>query len=190
MRTLIVCGSAPCLFDDYNNVSPWDDVMLVNGACTALSVAEHMLAGHTDKAEAFVAARRKTFPEAKPIRVHATMTDKHLAEAKVLFPSVTDWHSKDMCTGATSVAKGVRIGFKLGYDRVVICGAPMDGSGYFKGEAPVGHDCHRIGDPEKQAHRVMEGYRRKFKKLAETEFKGRVFSMSGFTRQVLGGPEL
>ncbi len=185
-----MCGSAPCLFDDYDKVSPWDDVMLVNGACTALAVAEHVLSGHTDKAEMFAAARRAKFPDALPWRLHATTDSKHSNEHRRLFPSVTDWHEKDMCTGATSVAKGVRIGLKLGYERIILCGAPMDGSGYFKGEASVAHDCHRVGDADRQGHRVIQGYRRKFKNLAQTEFKGRVFSMSGFTRECLGAPEL
>jgi hypothetical protein len=101
---------------------------------------------------------------------------------------VTDWWGKDKCTGATSIAKGVRIAFALGVEEVILCGAPLDGSGYAKEEAQISHNCHRVGDPLVQKHRVIEGYRRKFKKLAETEFKGRVFSMSGFTQQCLEAP--
>lgn len=162
--------------------------MLVNGACAAVEDAEHVLSGHTDKAEAFAAERRRAFPHAQPWRLHATITEKHRHEAKTVFPSVTDWWGKEMCTGATSIAKGARIGFALGFDEVILCGAPMDGSGYTPNEARVSHDCHRVGDPVAQTRRVIAGYRTKFAKIAKTEFKDKVFSMSGFTQECLGAP--
>lgn len=162
--------------------------MLVNGACTALEDAEHILSGHTDNAELFAAARRKAFPAANRWRLHATTTDKHRTDAGARLPSVTDWWGKDMCTGATSIAKGARIGFALGFDEIILCGAPMDGSGYVSSEAQVPHFCHRVGAPEAQTRRVIAGYRQKFKRLADGEFKGRAFSMSGFTMACLGAP--
>lgn len=162
--------------------------MLVNGACTTIENAQHVLSGHTDKAEMFAAARRKTFPLALPWRLHATTDSKHAAHAKKDFPSVTDWHSKEYATGATSIAKGAKIGLlALGYSEVILCGAPMDGSGYAPGEAVVPHNCHRVGDPTAQARRAIEGYRRKYKKFAE-QYRGRVFSMSGYTRDCSGEP--
>jgi len=188
LRFLVV-GSAPCLHDDVDAALaewPFAEIMLVNGACTAIEYAGHMLAGHTAKAEMFAKARRARFPDL-PIRVHANWARPERYPVKD-FPSVTDWHGPEMSTGATSVAKAVRICLRaLGAEQVLICGAPMDGSGYSPQEAVVPHDCRRIGDPKEQAHRTIEGYRRKFAKLAEGEFKGKVFSMSGFTRECLGG---
>ena len=81
----------------------------------------------------------------------------------------------------------------LGYDRVILCGCPLDASGYFEGESKkgraIGHDCRRVGDPSQNLHRTIENYRDKFAKLAKGEFKGKVFSMSGLTRKLLGEPE-
>lgn len=189
--TLLVVGSAPCLFDDVERalvLRPFAALMLVNGACTAIERAEHVLSGHTDKAELFAAARRKAFPNAPTWRLHATIDSKHAAEAAKNLPSVTDWHSKEFCTGATSIAKGAKLGLiALGFDEVILCGAPMDGSGYAASEAVVPHNCHRVGHAEKQKHRVIEGYRTKFKKFAEA-YRGRVFSMSGYTRDCTGEP--
>ena len=189
--TLIVVGSAPCLYDDLKKaleLRPFAAVMLVNGACTSIEQADHMLSGHTVKAEQFVAARKKAFPDASPIRVHANWAKRSSRPEKEL-PSVTDWHGAEMSTGATSIAKGARIGLRaLGFDEIILCGAPMDGSGYAGTEAVVRHDCRRIGDPNHQGHRTIEGYRAKFARLAESEFKGKVFSMSGFTRDCLGEP--
>lgn len=192
MSTLLVVGSAPCLFADVDRaltLRPLAAIMLVNGACTAIENAEHVLSGHSYKAEEFAAARRKKFPNAPVWRLHATITQKHLAEAGTVFPSVTDWWDKSYCHGATSISKATDIGLRgLGFDEVILCGAPMDASGYFVGEATKTVDCHRIGDPAAQKFRVIDGYRRKFRDTFAPLFKGRVFSMSGFTKSVVGEP--
>lgn len=193
--TLLVVGSAPCLFDDVARaleLRPFAALMLVNGACTAIERVEHVLAGHTDKAEAFAIARRQKFPNAPPWRLHATTDHKQAQGHKLSLPSVTDWHGKEMVTGAGAIGKGAAIGLKaLGFDEVIICGAPMDGSGYFKGEAQVPQgNIVRIGSPDAQKHRVVDGpagYRAKYKRFAET-WRGKVFSMSGWTRECSGEP--
>lgn len=198
--TLLVVGSAPCLFDDVErafSLRPLAAVMLVNGACTALEHAEHVLSGHSYKAEEFAAARRKKFPGSSFL-LHATITQKHLAEAGTVFPSVTTWWDKSFCHGATSISKATDIGLRgLGFDEVILCGAPLDGSGYFPGEYTKVIDCLRIGDatshtgwgPKRdERHRVIEGYRSKFKKFVQI-FPDRIFSMSGFTHDVVGEPK-
>ncbi len=172
--------------------------MLVNGACTAIERAEHVLAGHEEKAEFFARARRERFPNAPPWRLHASTHPHRQKACKELFPSVTDWWPHEVGVAATSASKAAKIGFLLGYDEVILCGCPMDGSGYFAGEAEVPQhvNCLRIGDsgmaygmriPVQEA-RIIQGYRAKLKILADGEFKGRVFSMSGYSRDVLGSP--
>jgi len=194
MPALLVVGSAPCLHDDLaaaRRLYPDAEVMLVNGACVAVEDADHVLSGHTAKAYEFAEARRKAFPNAKPWRLHANCARIN-RPPKNEHPDVTDWWGAEFSTGATSAAKAARIGLQMGFHPVVICGAPMDGSGYFTGESQTGkvitHDCRRVGDPAHQEHRTINGYREKFAKLAAGEFKGKVFSMSGFTRDQLGHP--
>lgn len=193
---LLVVGSAPCLYADLEaakQVSLDYQVMLVNGACVAVEEAQHVLSGHTDKAEQFAAARHAAFPLALPWRVHATRyTRNQPMEAR--YPSVTDWWGAEMSSGATSAGKAALIGLAMGFARVILCGCPMDGSGYFPGEStsggPIKHEaaCQRVGDATKQNRRTIVRYRAKMAELARTTFKGRVFSMSGYTRQVLGAP--
>ncbi len=171
--------------------------MLVNGACTAIENAEHVLAGHEEKAEFFARERRRVFPNAPPWRLHATTFPHRQAACKELFPSVTDWHNHEKGVGATSASKAAKICFDLGAKEVILCGCPLNEPGYFEGEAQVPQHimCERIGDhgmsrtgiPVQQM-RIIKGYREKFKILAETEFKGKVFSMSGFTKDCLGLP--
>lgn len=198
---MLVVGSAPCLYEDVKRalaIRPFAALMLVNGACTAIETAEHVLAGHEEKAEFFARERRERFPNAPPWRLHATTHPHRQKTARELFPSVTDWHPHEVGVGATSASKAAKLAFLLGATEVILCGCPLDQPGYFPGEANVPQHvmCHRIGDHGMaygesvpvQETRIIKGYREKFKILAETEFKGRVWSMSGFTRICLGAP--
>lgn len=194
MRVMIAVGSAPCLHEDLEKalrLHPAAAVMLINGACTSIEHAEHVLAGHTAKAEQFAAARREAFPNAAPWRLHANWTSKRLVP-KHEYPSVTDWWGPDVSTGATSAGKAARIGFHLGFEFVILAGCPLDGSGYSIDEAQVPHDpaCIRVGnpDPKVQKAKILQRYRDSMTRLAKSDFKGRVFSMSGFTKKVLGAP--
>lgn len=204
---MLVVGSAPCLFDDVEKaleLRPFASMMLVNGACTAFENAEHMLAGHEEKAEFFMRERRRVFPKAPLIKVHGSCHPHRKEMMKGMFPSVTDWWPHEMGVGATSASKAAKIAFMLGATEVILCGCPMDQPGYFEGEAKVPQHvmCLRIGDHGKsfnltkangeklnvQEARIIKGYRANLKLLAEGEFKNRVFSMSGFTREQLGRP--
>lgn len=200
MTALLVCGSAPCLFDDLDAALEKfgaAHIMLVNGACTLLQDAEHVLAGHTYKAEEFAKARREVFPFAVPWRLHASYHPRQyrrtLAKERE-WPSVTDWWGPEYSSGATSAGKAIRIGMALGYGPIVLCGAPLDGSGYAPGEAvavklvSAEQGCQRVGDERMQQRSTIRRYRDTFKRLAETEWKGKVFSMSGFSRDCLGLP--
>lgn len=201
MKTLLVVGSAPRLYQDVDRalkLRPLSAILLVNGACTAIENAEHVLAGHEEKAEFFARERRARFPNAPPWRLHATTFPHRKAMCQQMFPSVTDWWPHEVGVGATSASKAAKLGFILGFDEVILCGCPLNQPGYFIGEAQVPQHvmCERIGDHGKskmlgipvQETRIIQAYRSRFKQLADGEFKGKVFSMSGFTRDLLGEP--
>jgi len=192
----IVVGSAPCLHDDLKralNLYPFAFVVTVNGACVEIEHIDALVAGHTVKAGLFVAAREAAFPDSKFYEVWANYgSPNRRDEFKRDHRAVTNWFGPECSTGATSAAKAARMMIISGYDPVILCGCPMDDSGYFEGESqkgkPISHDCRRVGDPEQDAHRTIVGYRRKFEKLAKGEFQGKVFSISGLTRKWLGEP--
>lgn len=193
---LLVAGSAPCVLEDLQNARqlfPVHEVMTVNGACAVIEDTDHCLAGHTDKAEIFAAARRAAFPNALPWRLHASWLHhpkRRPEPPSNEFPSVTDWHESWASSGATSAGKAAMIGLHIGFERIVLCGCPMDGSGYIFDEAPVkaAPGMQRVGDLRMQDRATIRRYRDTMARLAQTDFKGRVFSMSGFTKQVLGAP--
>jgi hypothetical protein len=189
LKVLLAVGSAPCLFDDVQGaleLYPEASLMLINGAWTAYRNAEHLLAGHTSKAHLFMAERLRALPGAPPARVHATLSYPAQRQEN---PLVTDWWGQDKVTGATSAGKAARIGLAMGYDRIVLCGCPMDSdAGYWEGEAKVPHDgCPRFNTPDPR--NAVKRYRAKLAVLAKQEpFKSQVFSMSGYSRSVLGAP--
>lgn len=204
---MLVVGSAPCLFEDVKralHVRPFASLMLVNGACTAIENAEHVLAGHEEKAEFFARERYKRFPNASPWRLHACCHKHRRAMMGQMFPSVTDWWPHEMGVGATSASKAAKLALILGATEVILCGCPLNQPGYFEGEAKVPQHimCNRIGSHGKahglydssgrqldvQETRIIKGYRANLKLLADGEFRGKVFSMSGFTRECLGSP--
>ena len=219
-KTMLVVGSAPCLYKDLDEalkLRPFAEIMLINGAMTAIEDAEHCLAGHEEKAEFFAEARRKAFPNAPPWRLHACAAPHQLRNNQIqsVCPSVTDWWSLEKGIGATSATRAAKIAkYCLGFTEVVLCGSPLDDSGYFAGEGkgiPQSLSCVRVGDPgllkntitphhtgqystapgtpmKAQETRIVKSYRERFKQLAEGEFKGWVFSMSGYTRDILGHP--
>jgi len=192
MSALLVVGSAPCAYEDLakaKKLYPNAETMTINGACTMFEDVEHMLAGHTAKATEFFNARKAAFPNAKPVRVHANWAFPGKAP-KNEFPCVTDWWGGEYSSGATSAGKAALIGMALGFNPVILCGCPMDGSGYSFEEAKVSQDksCHRVGDANVQDRRIIKRYKETLISLAQTTFKGRVFSMSGFTRLHLGAP--
>ena len=217
--TMLAVGSAPCLFDDVKAalaLRPFASLMLINGAGTAIETAEHVLAGHEEKAEFFAEARRKAFPNAPPWRLHACAHPHQLRSGiQDLCPSVTDWWPLEAGIGATSASRAAKIAkYRLGFTEVILCGSPLDDSGYFPGEGkgiPQNRSCVRVGDPgflkgvvtpphngeystapgapmKAQETRIVKSYRERFKQLAEGEFKGWVWSMSGYTRDILGYP--
>jgi hypothetical protein len=105
-------------------------------------------------------------------------------------PQVTRWFDATHSTGATSAGKASKMALTAGYGPVVLAGCPMDASGYDFAEARVKHDvgCKRVGDPRHDQHKTILRYRAAMARLAGGEFKGKVFSMSGYTRDCLGAP--
>lgn len=228
MGAMLIVGSAPCLYDDVKralDLRPFAEAMTINGACAALEWPGHMLCGHEEKTAEFVRARLNAFPGKLP-RVHATYPRMggpkpdavRVAEYRQTYPQVNSWWPLEMGGHAGSAGKAINIARALGFDEVILCGCPMDGSGYFPGEGD-GFDprkpgsggirqsmnCLRIGDGglargypkpgtngtewmKVQETRLVQGYRDHFAELAKSVFSKGVYSMSGFTRDQVGLP--
>lgn len=193
MKPAIVVGSAPCYWQDLRNAKkayPNAFVLVINGACVVVEEADAMLSGHITNVEKYVKTRTEQFPN-RNIEVWGACSTKRLIDYRANHPVVTKWFSNSTATGATSAGKAARMLMQEGFEPVILCGCPMDSSGYFPGEEDknyIRHNCARVGDPAQRMHSSIEKYRDKMAMLAKDEFAGRVFSMSGYTREVLGAP--
>lgn len=82
----------------------------------------------------------------------------------------------------TSSLNAVYTGIALGYDQIVLCGVPLDSSGHYFDPPWVKSNFHNeVKD--------RDGKPRYWENAARTVFDGKVKSMSGRTRDLLGEPE-
>lgn len=181
---LLVVGTAPCVHDDIAAalaLRSGADKLLINEAAGVIEVAQHVLAGHCYHADYYMRFRARAFPSAPPVLVHASYRNGRE------MPKAVTHRWRGVATGGTSAWKAVRIGKALGYDEIILCGCPMEATGYAPETAKSGvpHDCMRFGKPDNI--RKFDNYRNTFKVRA-TEEGERVFSMSGWSRQILGVP--
>lgn len=187
-KTLIVLGSAPCLYADLDSalsIRPEAHVIAVNEACGAVERIDHILAGHCDKARMFLDYRLKKFPDSDPVYIHATRR-RDFTEPSC----VTHWWH-ECIVGGTSAWKAARIGVGMGYQEIIMAGCPLDLSGYFNPKETKGfkHECRRVGEPldDGSPSQLTLRYRKEFLRNAVL-FGHNVRSMSGWSREVLGAP--
>lgn len=112
------------------------------------------------------------------------------------YPAVDHWWNwpRPSCTSAWTA---IRMGMYLKFDEVILCGVPMmfgiiqnaeqrDKDGYTW--PPPQKFKHKTTQTPKTSVEVLNEFRSEFVRHC-LEFEGRVFSMSGFTRDVLGIPK-
>ncbi|MFA5409037.1 MAG: hypothetical protein WC343_09750 [Bacilli bacterium] len=80
--------------------------------------------------------------------------------------------------GGTSTLLAVYIGLALGFNRIVICGAPLDNTGHFYD--PAAREDKTFGS---------DFLKTEWMKSIREDFKGRVRSVSGRTKQWMGAPD-
>lgn len=163
MKPLLILGFAAGLFDDLAALGPFDaDVMAINRAGLVVGALDHWVSLHPDQLAGF--ARRR--------------------DAAGLAGGFTTWSpdpgpgidrvTTDVERFGTSALYGVRIALhRLGYDRVILAGVPLDDAQPYVGGAPI---------PQ-----PLLGHRRAWRN-ARPEIVGRVRSLSGWTRRLLGAP--
>lgn len=88
--------------------------------------------------------------------------------------------------GGTSGLFACYVGLYLGYDEIILCGIPIDNTGHYW-ECPWEKTNFQREIANKNG--VIRGDGRRFWTNAKEKFAGRVKSMSGFTKDLLGAPD-
>lgn len=154
-------GCARCVWDDLREAlaSGWEgaDVMAVNDVISYCpGRVDHAYSEHVDLLAAW-AYRSKWTPD-----LHTATIDPP--------DGVRHW---PWPRHGTSVLGACYTGLALGYDELMLCGVPLDGTGHF-------YDPYWVSTPH------FAGEERYWRNAAERVFNGRVRSMSGRTKAILG----
>ena len=156
-ETLLVLGTAPCVFDDMER-APDGDRMVVNLAGVHFRHFKYWASVNEHEMQDLLDARSAAGLSKKGFEIHVPGD----------FPNATVWR-KYRCPSSGLFA--ARIGVKLGYDRVILCGVPQSGINTFDGHKGNYED-------------VWFAWEERL-----PELRGRVFSMSGQTKDWFGEPK-
>ena len=172
---LVIVGSSRCVWDDLEQLLPVTcDVMAVNDMIMHYpGKLAHAYSNDFDMLNNWVAARRPMFKQLDgKVRAHCC------------FP----------CSGAeihnvkghgSSGLNAIYVGLELGYDHITVCGVPLDNNGHYF-DAPWIRTNFENEIPTR--NRPGADQIRFWSRAKETVFKGKVFSMSGRTGDLLGRP--
>lgn len=166
---LLVIGSARCVWADLAALGPWPhDVMAINdiGAHYHGKV-RHWCSLHPEHFFPGFLKYRLGHNYGERAHVH-THSCKAGDGVEVVWPMPSP--------GGSSGLYGVFVGLLLGYGEIVVAGMPMDGQGHYFD--PPWVEYSQFGRPDMLVWQWAK----------ENVFQGRVTSMSGLTRGLLGAP--
>lgn len=172
---VLVCGSAACLLDDYQqarDIYPAAPVIAVNDAAGAIRAA-FLFSLHPRKFPGWIAAQKRLHDE---FTVHSSATRHVLTKMgkRPEMPWVDYWWS-GVAHGGTSGWCGRRLARFLGFDLAVLCGIPLEAGGYFNGSR---------ASKQNRSGATMAHYRHMVE--TDTAMHDGVVSMSGWTKEFFG----
>lgn len=178
--SVMVVGSGKCLWDDieavWRKLPAWQgDFLGVNwGGFWLPFPLKHLATLHPIYLKHWIAMRANSGIEGW-IHTHSNLAVEGVENV---------WEFEN--TADMSGLFGVKVALGLGYSEVIVVGMPMDGTGHFydppQNLTIAGHPPVEI--PNYSASASREAWER----ANRHEFKGRVKSMSGMTRDILGEP--
>lgn len=177
----LICGSAPCLLEDFAAAAaklPDATVLVVNEAGSVIE-GNHLITLHPEKASWF---RQRSLNPA--ITIHTGKQRERASQPDI------DVYWPGCGSLATSGGSAIVVALRMGFLKIVLCGMPMrGGDGYFEGSALL-RDEPRFG-LESPHSDYIKSYRERLVEFARKEpaANDRVRSCSGFTRELFGPPD-
>lgn len=170
MRDALIVGAGRGVWEDIRSASAYlkdPEVFAINLMIPAVPVIHHAVSHHADCLADLVRYRKRHARlKAQPFVSHSSYADPEIDRV---------W--ADMRDGDSSLL-AARIAVALGSKRVILAGVPLDGSGHVYDDP--------VEDPLEPAYSFTK-YRQVWERYLG-ELTGRVFSMSGATRELLGAP--
>ena len=171
--TAIVCGSAPCVFEDLENAKklrPNATILGVNGTAGMFEEIEHIWTQHNNFASEFRSIAKR------PIKIHA--------RPKIMGNDVDYWWPELSSVKGSSGLAGSLWAKAMGFDEVIMVGIPLSTS-----ETKY---CDKYPANRNLKDFATEGNIltwQQFVRLYKEEGKTNgIYSMSGYTRKIFGAP--
>ena len=167
---VLVCGNAECLFNDLHRAkSLFGDipVIAVNGAAKVVR-ADALYSKHPERFISYRWLEAQKFHFSTTPLIHA---DTRAATR----PSYVDYWWTGVWGGGGSAWDARKLAYFVGYDPIILCGCPLDPGPYTNGGGIGGYmtDAKVVQD-------LRDGMAK------ETEWHNGAFSMSGWTKDLLG----
>ncbi len=181
-----VVGTAPCVTDDLaqaRQLYPNAAAIGVNEG-VAVTQCDHLFSLHSERLRQWRELAERQWGRV-PI-VHAA-NRKRADNIEPSAKAAIDYWWHGVHSGGSSGWSAVRLAHGLGYSPIILCGCPMNGGDGYAVDKTGPPACHQIGEVSAD-HSMNRRYRSKVAEaVAEGEGKG-VYSLSGFTRELLGEP--
>lgn len=171
---LILCGSARCVWDDIRPYysAQFSDTrwMAVNDIGMHLPVRlSHWYSNSADRLKAMARCRRENLNQ--DVKLHAM---RHPGQGEVRYM----W---DLPGHGTSALNACYVGLKLEFEEIVLCGIPLDDQPYYFEPDWIESNANFVREVP-----IKGGRMKWWENARDTVFEGRVRSMSGRTRELLG----
>lgn len=175
-RRLVIVGSGRCVWEDLIALGPftlecpgWNTMALNDMIVHFPFRLHHVWSNDHRPLKHWLEVRRPEFKKLDDkIEVHTEVYEH-------------GWHAWPWPMHGTSALNACYTGLALGYEQIVLCGVPLDDSGYYWAPPWIGSQF------DKEVPDREDGLR--YWSRAEKEvFDGKVKSMSGRTKALLGSP--
>lgn len=184
---VLVVGSAPCIFDDLqaaHELHPDAAICCLNEAVAAV-FPDFIATCHAEKMTRFLDLARASHGKGcEPILLAQGSPSEH----RPAVPEGT--HFWQVAAGAGSAAFATKVLLAIGFSPVIWCGCPLNGGdGYFNDEITVRSTPSdpRLGFVDSRSDLAC-WWREQLAKMAKYPAFAEVYSMSGYSRAVLGPP--
>jgi len=186
----IICGAAPCVFEDLDaarELRPGATILGVNNAAAMIPEIEHVWTQHAEHAEMFkAAAGRQIFVHSRSKRFTNGGGIWFLAVPDHKFAAIDYvWPELGWVAGSSGVAGALWARHGMGFDEVIMAGAPLSQSSmvYSDKYPSKPTKAGKFAEAVQLEHwiRMLQTH----KDSGKTE---NIFSMSGHTGKILGAP--
>lgn len=184
--TVLLCGSAECVYQDISEAEklyPISEKWAVNEAFFAVK-ASNILTLHFEQTAWQRSRFSKFYDGATPV-IHACVPrDSTRIDDRA---SVDFWWDHRECVGGSSGIWAASV-CALIFDMVVLCGIPISEQKYAD-VVRSSSNFVRSGEATWTGGHATKIYQKRIEGYASSGLLGNVRSMSGFTRELLGGPD-